>query len=501
MDAGKRIALGGILTECNHFGGLPITIDWFERYELLRGEEILQSEAGVVGGMLQVLHPESVRVVPLLYASTCPGGPLTAACYTQLKDELVERLRQILPVDGVLLPLHGAAAADNAGDLEGDLIQTVRALVGPEVPIVGTLDLHAHVSSDMVQGADALLAWETYPHRDALGTGQRAARLMLEILAQRCRPTMAMVKVPLLTSALRGSTEGDDPFAHFMRATKALESRDDVLSTSGFMVHPNLDLPGLGGGALVITNDDLDEAVALATERARHYWDLRFELEGEAHTPAEAIAEGLEIEGGPVVLVETADCCGGGAAGDSVATLRALIEQGAQWPTLTMVVDPQAAAACQRAGVGSEVTLSLGHHQDPRWGQPLEVQGRVERLSDGKFVYTGGMWNGVEGDMGPSAVLTIGAVQVLVMSHPTYDWADEQYRAVQLDPAAAKFVVAKNPMNYRMAYGAVAKDFFYLDTPGPTTAFMRNVKFANVERPYFPADRDFSEFLPTILHK
>ena len=248
MSTEKRIALGGILTECNHFGGVPITLDWFERYELLRGEEILQSEAGVVGGMLQVLRPEQVRVVPLLYASTCPGGPLTTACYTQLKDELLERLRQVLPVDAVLLPMHGAAAADNAGDLEGDLIQAVRALVGPQVPIVGTLDLHAHVSADMVRGADALLAWETYPHRDALETGQRAARLLLQILARRCRPTMAVAKVPLITAALRGSTEGDDPFAHFMRATKELERCDDVLSTSGFLVHPNLDLPGMGGG-------------------------------------------------------------------------------------------------------------------------------------------------------------------------------------------------------------------------------------------------------------
>jgi len=250
-----RIAIGSILTECNQLGGLPIDVTWFERYDFYRGEAILKVGSGVVGGMLQVLREHRAEVAPLLYASTCPGGPLTAACYTQLKGELLERLRLALPVDGVLLPLHGSAAAENALDLGGDLIGTVRQVVGPTVPIVVTLDLHAHVTPGMVRFADALIAWETYPHRDAFTTGVRGARLLLDILAGRCRPTMAMAKVPVLTGAIRGSTEGDDPFAHLMRLTKSHEGRDGVLSTSLFLVHPYLDQPGMGSGPVVITLD------------------------------------------------------------------------------------------------------------------------------------------------------------------------------------------------------------------------------------------------------
>ena len=130
MKSKPRIALGSILTECNEFGGVPIDIGWFERYELCRGEEVLLVDAGVVGGMMQVMRECGAEVVPLIYASTCPGGPLTAECYTQLKTELLDSLRASTPVDGVLLPLHGAATVENLGDPEGDLIKAVREIVG-----------------------------------------------------------------------------------------------------------------------------------------------------------------------------------------------------------------------------------------------------------------------------------------------------------------------------------------------------------------------------------
>lgn len=496
---GHRIAVGGILTECNQLGGIPIDLGWFERYELRRGEEVLTADAGVLGGMLQVLREAHADIVPLIFASACPGGPLTADCYDRLKAELLDRLRAALPVGGVLLPLHGSAAAENAPDLEGDLIRAVRQTVGPSVPVVATLDLHAHVTADMVRFADALIAWETYPHRDAFPTGVRGARMLLCALKGRHRPTMAMAKVPVITGAVRGSTEGDDPFADLMRAAKAHEGRDRVLSTSVFLVHPFLDQPDMGSGALVITDGDRDGAVRLARGLAEKYWSRRFDLEPKVLPPREAIARGLKVEGGPVLLVETADCCGGGAAGDSAATLKALLQMGVPLPSLVPVVDPDAAAACHRAGPGREVTVSIGHRLDPRWGQPVTVTGRVVRLSDGRFRYAGGIWDGVEGNMGPSAVLSIGAVQALVTTHGAYDWADEQFRAVGLSPPDAKFIVVKNPMNYRMAYGPIARAAFILDTPGPTPATIRGVRYKHLKRPYFPLDQDILGLAPTIL--
>ena len=494
-----RVAIGSILTECNQLGGPRIDTGWFERYELCRGNEILAIDSGVVGGMLGVLAGRGGEPVPLLYASTCPGGMITSACYAQLKGELIERLRMSLPVDGVLLPLHGAAVAEDVHDVEGDLIAAVRELVGPVVPVVGTLDLHAHVTSDMVRGVDALLAWETYPHRDAFTTGERGARLLMDTLDGSCRPTMAVGKVPVITGAILGSTEGDGPFAQVMRFAKSLEARGGVLSTSALLVHPVLDQADMGSGAIVVTDDDLPKAVAFARQTAEAYWSRRFDLEPEVCGPADAIVRGLAVEGGPVVLVETADCCGGGAAGDSVATLRALMEAEVDGMSLVPVVDPEGAEACHRAGVDSQVTLSIGHRLDPQWGEPISVTGTVERLSEGRFRYSGGIWSGLEGNMGPSAVLAVGEIQVLLSTHGTYDWADEQYRSMELDPSAAKFVVAKNPMNYRMAYGPVAKAVYILDTPGPTPATVRNVRYRKLERPYFPVDEWIPGIAPEVL--
>ncbi len=149
--------------------------------------------------------------------------------------------------------------------------------------------------------------------------------------------------------------------------------------------------------------------------------------------------------------------------------------------------------------MGATVTVKLGHQLDPRWGEPFTVTGQVTRLGDGRFRYAGGIWDGIEGNMGPSAVLNIGAIQVLIATYATYDWMDEQFSAMHMDPSAAKFIVAKNPMNYRQAYGALAKASFVLATPGPTPATIRHVAYQRLQRPYFPLDAQIEGLTPTIL--
>ncbi len=496
-----RVAVGSIFTECSELGGVAIELDRFERHELLRGEELLSIDDGVVGGMLEVLRDRACTPVPLLWASCPPGGSLPPECYAELWGELLARLQAALPVAAVLLPLHGAATVSGGSDLEGDLIAGVRAVVGAEVPIVATLDLHAYVTQAMVSNADALVAWETYPHTDTYATGQRGARLLVDTLTGRCRPTMAAGLVPVITSAVMGATAGDDPFAGIMRMTKALEARPEVLSTSAVLVDPYLDQPHMGSGAIVVTDDAPELAAALAREVAEAYWDRRFDFEPATWTPAEAIADSVrhvpepdDPVDGPVVLVETADCCGGGAAGDSVAALATLLDAQRNTPNprsaLVPVVDPEVALACHAAGVDAELTLSLGHKLDRRWGEPIEVMGTVVRLGDGRFVYEGGIFDGVAGGMGPSALLRIGAITVLIASLGSYDWRDEQWRAMGIDPRNCRYVVAKNPMNYRQVYGEVARAVYILDTLGPTPASVRKVRYARLQRPYFPRDAE-----------
>ena len=160
---------------------------------------------------------------------------------------------------------------------------------------------------------------------------------------------------------------------------------------------------------------------------------------------------------------------------------------------------PIVESCCHAAGEGAELELALGHKLDPRWGRTRSFTGRVERLSAGRFTYTGGQWEGLKAEMGKTAVFAIGNIRVLVMSRATYDWSDEQFRAAGIDPAGARFIVAKNPMNYRLTYGGIARGMIVLDTPGPTPATLRHVRFEKLKRPYFPADPDVPGIEPVVL--
>ncbi len=493
----RPIAVGSIFIECNHFGGTPASLETFRRSELLHDDAVLAVNEGVIGGMLDVLRSASRSVAPLLHASACPSGPVTDECYNGLKQHLLSKLKNTLPVDGVLLGLHGAAAARSIGDIEGDLIQCVRHVVGPQIPIVVTLDLHAHITEPMVTESDALLAWETYPHRDAFETGSRGAKTLLDILAGRLRPTMAVAKVPVMVSAIHGGTELPGPFAELMHLAKSWERDGTAYSAGAILVHPYLDLPNLGSGGLVITNGDMQHAVKLATQLAEGYWEKRFELEPQLFKPAEAIQHGLQ-QNGQVALVETADCCGGGAAGDSVATIHALLDARLTDRSVAPVVDPVAARLCHEAGIGHELTLNIGHSVDSKWGSPIEVTGRVTQLTSGVFQYEGGIWDGRRGEMGPAAVIQVGSLQLCVATHATYEWCGEQMKSLGVETKDARFVVAKNPMNYNMAFPN-AQAIYVLDTPGPTPATLRHAPFSQLQRPYFPLDNDIPNLKPTII--
>ena len=458
---------------------------------------MLQATDGVAGGALQVLRERGAELAPTLVTSAYPGPVISHASYVALKAEFVDRLRGILPVDGVLALQHGAAAVEGIGSLDGDLLKAIRETVGPATAVVSTLDCHAHVTETMVKSTNALVAWRTYPHRDSFDTGMRGAHILLDALDGTTRPTMALAKVPIIVSGYHGTTEPPGPFAEVMEYTVAQETDAGVVSTSAFLVQPHLNLPDLGGGGLAVTNDDPVKAERLARDIAEEYWSRRDALLPEAWEPAAAIAKGQRVDGGPVLLLEVADCVGGGSTGDSAHGLRALLAADLPERSLATVVDPQAAAACHAAGEGSEIELAIGHGVDPRWGEPVSVRGVVAALGDGSFVYSGGIWGGQQGDMGLAARFRIGNVDVLVATHPTYDWADEQYASLGMDTRTAKFVIVKNPMNYRVGYGDRHRASFVLDTPGPTTAFPENADLPLLTRPFFPRDRGLA-FEPTV---
>jgi microcystin degradation protein MlrC len=496
-----RIALGAMFNETSHFLTTTADLDHWRNTYVLQGAEIFSLRGATCeeAGVLKVLESAGADIVPLLAARSVSSGPTIESAYRTLKEGILEPLRRSLPVDGVMLAMHGSMTTVTEDDPEGDVLAAVREIVGASVPIVSTLDLHANVTCRMVENADALVAFTRYPHDDTFTTGERGARLLLKLVNGKARAAMALAKVPVLCSGIRGMTFGDAPMAHLTARARTLENDPGILSVSIFQVHATNDLPGLGSGGLVIADGDPERARKVAEAIAHEVWQRRHEFEPEILSVAEAVKRGLAIDGGPVLLVDTADCVGGGAAGDSVALLKFLIELKVDAPTYLMVVDPDAAERCAAAGIGRTVSLNLGYKLDPSWGKPMPVTGMVRHLLDGSFMFTGGAYGGTIGRMGLSAVLAIGPIEMLIMSHPTYDWADEQFRAAGLDPRFAKFIGVKNPMNYNFAYRDIVKAAFVLDTPGPTPATMRVLPYKRMQRPFYPLDDDIPGLVPTVF--
>jgi len=492
-----RIAIGALLVECNHFGGIPTDMAAFQRTQYVQGNDLLTLTDGTIGGFLNTLgqSDHQCTIIPTVAATACPGGLVLDSTYQSIKTDLLTSLNAAQSedgLDGILLALHGSAATVSECDLEGDLLQAVRTTVGSDVPIVATLDLHAHVTQRMLDFADVLIAWETYPHADSAETGMRAAQALLDILRGILQPTMAMGIAPVLVGAINGGTAGDGPFAQTMKYAKSMESRPEVYSTSAFLVHPYLDAPEMGGGGLVITNNAPDLARQLARSVADFYWEQRFSLEPTLVAVSDAI-QFAQTKDSTVVLVDTADCCGGGAAGDSIEVLPDLIALGEDVASVMPLVDSAAAEKCHAAGIGALVDLQLGHQHDRKWGVPLDVSGEVIYLSDGKFFYSGGIWDGCEGNMGPAVVLKTAGVYICISSFPTYEWCGEQYSALRIDVTRMKYIIAKNPMNYRMAFGHCCDHFIVLDTKGPTPATCKDLPYSHSHRPAFPWDDEIVE--------
>ena len=499
---GMRVGVGSIFQESNQFAATQTDLSLFRNSYVHEGDALLQLAGSdcEVAGILAVCAEEGAQVLPLLAARSVSGGPLSDACYAYLKERLLARLRAAAPLDGLALAMHGSMVTASQLDPEGDLLDAVRQIVGPDLPIVMTLDLHAHVTPRMVRQATALVAFSHYPHDDTFSTGERGASLLFRTIHGAVKPAMALAKVPILCGACNGQTFGDAPMAHVTRRARQLEKQPAILSVSCLQVHPYNDLPGMGCGGVVVTNNDPDLAARTARELAEEFWARRRTFESEILSVSNAVARGREVDGGPALLVDTADCAGGGAPGDSVALLRELLALGVTERTFVMVVDPAAAQACARAGIGQTIRLDLGYNIDPTWGQPLQVTGVVRLLSEGRFLYTGGLYGGAWASMGLSAVLQIGSVEALVMSKPTYDWGDEQFRSAGMDVRQAKFIGVKNPMNYRYAYRDLMKAAFIVDTPGPTPVHVRNLTYQRMQRPFFPLDEEIPDLeIPIVI--
>lgn len=486
-----RIALGQLWQETNTFNPLATTRADFEQFGVLRGQAMIEQMADTneLGAFIQSLRawPEQPELVGLVRLPAWPSGTATAETFSWLRDEFVSSLQAQLPVDAVLLALHGAMVADGAPDVEGEVLAAVRELVGPDVPIVATLDLHANVTRKMTSMADALVLFHTAPHIDVFETGLRGARVLRRILIDGAKPVTALEKIPMVVPAERANTQEPSSVSfRFREHLQALERDPRVLAAGLATVQPWLDIPELGTSVVIVTDGEREFAEGQCREFAKAVWRRRRDYLPELVDVEAAVRRAHECAEGLVVLSDSADATTSGAPGDSTWVLKELLKYDWPAPALAPMVSPEGVAAAVQAGVGAELSISLGGVRDCRFSQPLPVTARVERLFDAKFILSGHLAKNLPIDMGPSAVLRSGNVRVLLTSRSGPHFAPEFFRAAGFDPFAARVLVAKSPCGFRAAYQPHAREIMVVRAPGCAPSDFWNYPYEKIPHPLWP---------------
>lgn len=487
-----RIALGSLFQETNTLVPFKTGLQGFADHYIRRGDEILTGFGAArveIPGMLAVLADAGAVPVPLLAAYAGSGGPILRETFEDLLGDMLVRLKAALPVDGVLLALHGAMALTDSEDPESEIIARVRQVVGQGVPIGVSFDLHAHVTPSLLRPDVFVIGYQQYPHTDMYETGQRTARLLLDRLVGRRRPVMALAKRPMIISPVNGRT-AEGPLSEVAAAARAMEASGRVLHASLFPVQPWLDFEDQGFAALVIADGDAQAAQAAAGELADLTWERRERMLPELTVLEDAIRIGL-TEPGLTVVGDSGDSPSSGAGGDNVTVLKSLLATGADKAgrlSYLTLVDPAAAQAALTAGPGAEVTLSVGHHFSTTDGEPVQIRGIVQALTDGDYVMGDKGAQGTLAHMGACAVIRIGDIRLALRSVPGLEWDTGIYGSVGLDCRQAALVFVKSPSHFRSSFGPLADRLLTADTPGPSCTNMRKVPFRQVRRPVHPLD-------------
>jgi microcystin degradation protein MlrC len=457
----SRVGVLGVWHETNTYSARPTTIDDFRAHELLRGDGIVDRHAGtgsVIGGMLTA---RDFDLVPVTTAGAWPAGRITRDALETIFSALETELTRAR-VDALLVNLHGAMVGEGADDVELETLRLVRRIVG-DVPIVAVLDLHGNPSQAMVELCDAAIAYDTYPHVDMRERGEEAAALLRQILGGRKLRTL-VAKAPLLSTPLAQAT--DQSPMRDLRAQADVATHDGVARVSLLPGFPYSDVDRAGFSVVVTFEPGAEEAArAVAAELTEEAERRSDEFVVERDDPATAVARALVARERPVVLADLADNIGGGSPGDGTALLAELLRQGASGAVVP-IADAEVARAAAQAGAGAMVDVEVGGKTDALHGDPVRIEGRVLRITDGRY-RGGGTWmTGHEFSMGTTAVIEVEGVTLVVMERAVPPFHAEQLLSVGIEPGGVDYIVAKGAVAWRSAYGDVAGTVIEVDTPG-----------------------------------
>jgi microcystin degradation protein MlrC len=456
-----HVGVLGVWHETNTYSARPTDVDDFRAHELLHGDDIIDRHAGtgsVIGGMLGT---RDLDFVPLATAGAWPAGRVTRDALETIFEALEAELARAR-VDALLVNLHGAMVGEGVDDVELETLRLVRRMAG-QAPLVAVLDLHGNPSPAMVDLCDAVIAYDTYPHVDMRERGEEAAALLREILSGRKLRTL-VAKLPLLSTPLAQASDLSP--MRDLRAKADAATHDGVARVALLPGFPYSDVERAGFSIVVTFETGAEEAArTVAAELRDEVERRRDEFVVARDDPATAVAHAVEAPARPVVLVDIADNIGGGGPGDGTALLAELLHQGASGAVVP-IADAEVARAAAQAGVGAALEVEVGGKTDSLHGDPVPIEGRVVRITDGRY-RGGGTWmTGHEFSMGTTAVIETGAVTLVVMEHAVPPFDSEQLLSVGIDPSDAGYIVAKGAVAWRAAYGDVAGSVIEVDTPG-----------------------------------
>lgn len=481
-----RVAFAGFVHETNTFAPSPARMADFVQgggyMPMARGEAVISQARGInlgISGAAEVAESQGWDVVPVLWAGAIPSARVEKDAYESITDEIVAGILGAGPLDGVFLDLHGAMVADHEDDGEGALLERVRAVLGPDVPMAAALDLHGNITERMVAAADVLIGFRTYPHVDMAETGRRAALQLARCMAGDRPGAKAFRRLPYLVPIAWQSTR-TAPAREIYDLVAAAES-GGVASASFFFGFPAADFPGCG--PTVLCYGEADAANAAADAIAQAVIAAEPDFAGQTFDPDAGVQEAMRRAATatrPVVIADTQDNPGAGGDSNTTGMLRALVAQGATRAALGNMVDPAAAAAAHAAGTGAEIEIDLGGFSGVPGDAPFRGRFTVEHLSNGTLIASGPFYGGARLDLGPSACLRIDDVRIVVTSHKAQMADQQMYRFVGIEPTEQAILVNKSSVHFRADFDQIADSILTCIAPGPMPVSPASLPFTNL---------------------
>ncbi len=487
----KQILILEFRQETNTFNPIVTQLSDFNAGAACVGDEAFASRIrnkGAVCGAVDAFKEAGILPIPSVFMAAPSGGRVSDEAFNYLLEQ-VDIFVKNNEFDAIFASLHGATCTETNDDACGTLLEQLRQLAGNK-PIAASFDLHANITEKVLQNIDIICGYQTYPHRDLYQAGNRAGKLCAEMLRGKSF-TMASAAVPMLVPPA-GYTSDEGSFCQLMSWGKELMDQDAILDFTVFPVQPWLDIPEIASRIVVIAQD-ANTAKEYANLLALRLVAIREEMQPELLSVDEIIDIAEKNEAGkPVVLSEFADSPNGGCVGDSPVVAMRLLQRDSKLRAALFVRDPAAVEKAFALGIGGKAVFSVGAGFTPDMPGPLVAEGTVCSLHDGYFTLEGPANRGIQGYIGPCAVVRFGSVDILLCNYGSHSGDPQLYRHFGIEPSLYDLIVVKANTSFRLPYGKISPLIYNADTPGAGAADLKRFHWKKLPAGMYPFQKDIS---------